>query len=394
MSSILYALANILFQILAPVGVGTNLARYQLCFALLSGRFLSSRGALVPALAATGLSDDAVRRSVAALAYGKWNLADLVSAWQQCVRREGRFVPQRHGGFRPVAVDLVGFFRPRLQGAVGKHYTSQANKALPALVFGMVAEVGSVDKTRLPLLRTLVRQKGEESESALQKRVLQASARTLKGDEILIVDAGFGMEELLMHPKAAFLARLDQNVTARRNFLAPYKGSGRHALYGEIVRPLARTYGGKTIAATPPDKVVRWKSGRHTVRALVFENLVAQEAMPGAATFGILVILDPRYAKPLVVGTNRALSACDAWRLYAERWPVEQMPLAAKQMLGCGQADAGLCAGVCLQCREPLASSRTGDVGRQRAGVCGGVSPTDSDRLLGSVCASDAWSVA
>ena len=247
MSPILYALATALFQILAPVGVGTNLALYQVFFALLSGRFLSSRGALVPALAATGLSDDAVRRSVAALAYGKWNLADLVSAWQQSVRQQGRFHPHRQGGFhphrqggfRPVAVDLVGFFRPRLQGPVGKHYTRQANKALPALVFGMVADVASVGNTRLPLLRALVRQKAHKSESALQNRVLQASARTLAGDEILVVDAGFGMAELLTHPKAAFLARPDQNVTARRNGLPPYKGSGRHALYGESVRPRA-----------------------------------------------------------------------------------------------------------------------------------------------------------
>ena len=55
------------------------------------------------------------------------------------------------------------------------------------------------------------------------------------------------------------------------------------------------------------------------MRAFVFENLVAKEAKPGAAAFQILVIFDPRYAKPLVVGTNRALSAYDAWRLYADR---------------------------------------------------------------------------
>ena len=338
MSPTLYALTTYLFQILAPVGVGTNLALYQLFFALLSGRFLPSRGALFPALAETGLSDDAVRRSGAALAYGHWKIADLVNAWRQCVRREGRFAPHRQGSFRPVAVDLVGFFRPRLHGQVGKHYTSQADKALPALVFGMVADVGSVGNTRLPLLRALVRQQTHETESALQTRLLQETAATLSADEILIVDAGFGMQELLGHPQSAFLARLDQNVTARRNVLPPYQGSGRHAEYGAVVRPLARTYAGKRLEATPPDKVVRWKAGRHSVRAHVFANLVAKTAKPGAATFRILVIFDPRYSKPLVVSTNRALSAYEAWRLYADRWPVEQMPLAAKQMLGCSRA--------------------------------------------------------
>ena len=338
MSPTLYALASYLFQILAPVGVGTNLALYQLFFALLSGRFLPSRGALVPALADTGLPDDAVRRSGAALAYGRWKIADLLSAWRQCVQGEGRFAPHRQGGFRPVAVDLVGFFRPRLHGPVGKHYTSQADKALPALVFGMVADVGSVGTTRLPLLRALVRQQAHETESALQTRLLQETATTLAKDAILIVDAGFGMAELLKHPTSAFLARLDQNATARRNTLPPAKGKGRPPEYGAIVRPLARTYAGKRLEATPPDKVARWKAGRHSVRAHVFEHLVAKTAKPGAATFRILVIFDPRYSKPLVVSTNRALSAYDAWRLYADRWPVEQMPLAAKQMLGCERA--------------------------------------------------------
>ena len=50
------------------------------------------------------------------------------------------------------------------------------------------------------------------------------------------------------------------------------------------------------------------------------------------------MIFDPRYTRPLVVGTNKPLSAFDLWCLYRDRRPVEQMPLAAKQMLGCEQA--------------------------------------------------------
>jgi hypothetical protein len=129
-----------LFQIFASVGVGTNLGLYQIFFALLSGRFLGSRGALIPALADTGLEDSAVRRSVAALAYGRWNIQTLLAAWQKSVLKEGRYRPHEYEGFRPVACDLVGFFRPRLAGQVGKHYTSKANKALPAMVFAMVAK--------------------------------------------------------------------------------------------------------------------------------------------------------------------------------------------------------------------------------------------------------------
>jgi hypothetical protein len=338
MSSLLYDLCARLFPILAKVGVGTNLGLLQIFFALVSGRFLANRGALVPALEDCALSADAVRRSVQALSYGCWNIQDLIDAWQKVVRAEHRWHPHRYGGFRPVAVDLVGFFRAKLQGHVGKHYTSRADKALPALVFGMVASVGSVGKKRLPILRHLVRQRGHETENDLQDRVIRQTLSTLVSDEVVIVDAGFGIEALLKHPQAAFVARQDVNVTARRNCLPAVKRQGRPPEYGQIVRPLERTYKGKKIPADRPDKVVRWKAGRHTIRAHVFENLVHKTARPGSATFQIVVIFDPRYTRPLVVATNRPLSACDLWCLYRDRWPVEQMPLAAKQMLGCERA--------------------------------------------------------
>lgn len=47
-----------------------------------------------------------------------------------------------------------------------------------------------------------------------------------------------------------------------------------------------------------------------------------------------VVIHAPRYKRPLVLTTNLSVSAYALWRLYKERWPIEQLPLAAKQMLG------------------------------------------------------------
>ena len=335
MSPLLYGLCSRLFQILASVGVGTNLGLYQVFFALLSGRFLQSRGALFPALADTGLEPEAVRRSVAAVAYGKWKIAGLIAAWQKCVGQEGCFRAPSYEGYSPVACDLVGFFRPRLQGRVGKHYTSASDKAQPAVVFGMVATVGSVGNKRLPLLRALTRQKPEESEVQLQARLLKETADTLTSKELLVADAGFSLADCLLCAGAGFVIRLDQNATARRNVLPAYKGHGARPKYGEVVRPLARTYKEKELPATAPDRTARWKAGKHWVRAHIFEALVLPDARPGSATFRIVVILDPRYKKPLVLGTNKPLTAYALWRLYADRWPVEQMPLAAKQMLGC-----------------------------------------------------------
>src|SRR2546421_12888820 len=90
MSTIVYRISLLLGAILADVPVGTNLGLFWLLWALISGRFLLSRGAVFPALADGGLSADAVRRSGAALAYGRWDIQNLVRAWPQGGRHAGR----------------------------------------------------------------------------------------------------------------------------------------------------------------------------------------------------------------------------------------------------------------------------------------------------------------
>ena len=99
MSTIVYRMSVLLRRILADVPIGTNLGFFWLLWALVSGRFLLSRGAVFPALAARGLAADAVRRSGAALAYGRWAIQTLVQAWQQVVQQEGRWRAHRYEGF-------------------------------------------------------------------------------------------------------------------------------------------------------------------------------------------------------------------------------------------------------------------------------------------------------
>ena len=61
-------------------------------------------------------------------------------------------------------------------------------------------------------------------------------------------------------------------------------------------------------------------------------------AQPGAPAFRCAVIHDPRYQEPWVLVTNLPVSASALWCLSRDRWPVEQLPLAAKQMLGAHRA--------------------------------------------------------
>ena len=89
MSLIVYRKSVLLGALVAEGPVGTNLALFGLLWALISGRFLLSRGAVFQALADLGLPADAVRRSSAALTYGRWTVQSLLDAWNQRVQQEG-----------------------------------------------------------------------------------------------------------------------------------------------------------------------------------------------------------------------------------------------------------------------------------------------------------------
>ena len=160
-------------------------------WALISGRCLRSRGAVFPALAAGGLPAEAVRRSGAALAYGRWALPPLIQAWHQVVQQDGDWQAHRYEGFRPVACDLVGGFRPRRSGCCGTHDQCGADKALPAVVFAVVAAVGSRGKVRRPLGRLLLpAAPGDQCAADLPRRAVTQASATLQRNERLVGNAG------------------------------------------------------------------------------------------------------------------------------------------------------------------------------------------------------------
>jgi len=153
-------------------------------------------------------------------------------------------------------------------------------------------------------------------------------------EDVLVVDRGFGVAALQEAGAAAYVARCPKNFTARRAAPPPYHGRGRPATRGELVRPLARRYKGRVLAATPPDQTVTWHEAGRLVRAEVWRDLLGPDSPAGGPTFRVLALHDPRYAEPLLLATPLPLRPQTARALYRDRWPVEQLPLAAKQLLG------------------------------------------------------------
>jgi hypothetical protein len=317
--------------------VGTNFALLQLMWVMLQGRLLSSRGAIFPALTAGGFSWTVARRCWAAMRYGMWESAELIEAWARYVERAGQWQEHQHEGYRGVAVDITAFWRPRLKGWLGKHFHNLVGRALPAVSFGVVVRIGQIGLQRVPLLKRLVRtERNEPSDAKLVERLLHQVGQQLAPDEVALFDAGFKMAALQAAQIKRGVVRLAANVTARRNYPTPYKGRGRRPVYGEVVRPLARTYKGRTIAASPPDFTDEFEYEGRTITVKGWYDLILPGVVPDPDndTFDIYVFEDPLYNTPLVLGTTLRLRPSTSFSLYQDRWPVEQVPLAAKHMVG------------------------------------------------------------
>jgi hypothetical protein len=304
---------------------------------LVSGQLLASRGAVFPALKATGLADDAVRRAWAAFHGGVWCIAFLLRVWQSYVEGLPGWQYHEYEGYRPVGVDITAFFRPSLQGCPSKHYHPLAEKAIPAIIIGIVGQVGNLNGQRLALPQEFLRVEPEAgSEARLQARLIEQVVRKLNEDEAGIFDAGFKLKELHAADLKRYVIRLPKNFTARRNQVVAYKNIGRRPIYGKWVRPMSRQYSGNEIAATPADLEVSWEEDERTIRAEIWHNLVLPGVIPDPKnpTFWVVAIYDPLYSEPWLLATDLPIKPVSVKGLYQDRWPVEQIPLAAKQMVG------------------------------------------------------------
>src|SRR3954465_11455047 len=107
-----YLVVGVLCAVVAATPIGTNLGLVHVLWMLVSGRLLETRGAVIPGVGAAGLSGAAGRWGGAALGQGDWASAGLLARWREHVERAGQWRAHAYEGYRPVAVDVTGFWRP------------------------------------------------------------------------------------------------------------------------------------------------------------------------------------------------------------------------------------------------------------------------------------------
>lgn len=327
---------RVLSKVTASLPVGTNLGLLHFLWMLVSGALLPTRGALFPALKSIGLSDGATRRAWAAFGKGKWQIKPLVGIWRGYVKGVVGWTEHRVEGYLPITVDVTAFWRPTLKTAPSKHYHPAAQRALPAVIMGLAGEVGEINGQRLALPRTIERVHARDgSEGRLWADLLKQVGKGLDDKEIAVVDAGVKISGLQTADIQRYVVRLATNFTARRNFLPDHR-RGRKPTYGAVVRPLPRQHKGKTKSATLPDDCAFWELNGRTIRVEMWRDLVLPKTVPndGNPTIDVYAFHDPAFKHPWLLASSVKLKFESVHAIYTDRWPVEQIPLSAKQMLG------------------------------------------------------------
>jgi hypothetical protein len=219
---------------------------------------------------------------------------------------------------------------------VNKLYNSSAKRALPATICGITTTSGEIRGKRVPLLNSVLRCEVGTSEVEFRAKLLEKTEKSLLPDEVVAVDAGFKISEILSAKIVRFVGRGAVNCTVRKNVLPESKGCGRPSEYGKKVRPLPRTHKGNLIEATAAEESGTFTYNGRTIKHEAWHNLVTSTTKVNQdnPTFSVYVFHDPFYDKPLVLMSAMDLTAEDIYLIYLERWPVEHPPLVAKQMIG------------------------------------------------------------
>ena len=201
---------------------------------------------------------------------------------------------------------MTGFWQPHLKGWARKHFHSLAQRALPAVVFGVMVVAGEVKGKQTPLLRRIVRCEPQVEKVTFRMQLLCEAKKRLLPEHVMVIDAEFEVSEMQSAGIERFVVRMACSSTTRRNQLPMYKRVGRKAQYGELVRPLERKRKDKKIAASQPDVESHFVHEGRKVVVHAWPQLVLPQTCVAtdALTFSIYVFHDPLYKQSLVLATN------------------------------------------------------------------------------------------
>lgn len=363
-----YRIQQAIEQMVSKVPKGTDLGLCDVMSAMYSGYFIESGGGIMPAVdqyLSQYLPNEEERaarsrRASKAITYGQYNLSELIAELNNIVKTSGKWEPTTVQGYRLKPVDMTAYKRSNVKLLKSKMYDSMAQRAVPAVPFGIMGTTGKVGEQRMAVLEMLVCGDVTQNEPSKEMaNVYRKVAELLTEEEIAIFDAGFSLIDAVIEGITQCVIRLAKNCAFGRE---PGKIPPRTSAKGptpsrhqaEAVRPLARNHGEKSLPSSEPDETMCFvDEAGHEIKVKIWHTLYFLERhLDRLGTepqdekrkeklrklpLKVVVIDHPLYDDPLVLGTPLTeLEPQSLCAIYPERWPIEGIPQTGKYLLSGG----------------------------------------------------------
>jgi hypothetical protein len=363
-----YQVQQAIEQMVSSLPKGTDLGLCDVMSAMLSGYFIESGGGIMPAVEqylSQYIADEQERaarsrRAAKAVTYGQYNLHELLVELNTIVKSSGKWEPTTVQGYRLKPVDMTAYKRARVKTVKSKMYDSDADRAVPAVPFGMMGTTGSVGEQRVALLEMLIcGDVTQNNPSQEMKQVYQKVAELMTEEEIALFDAGFSLIDAVIHGIGQCVVRLAKNCTfGRKPGAIPArtsaKGPAPSRHQADIVRPLTRQHGQNSLERTQPDETVTFvnEAGQEIKIEIWYPVYFLERHLDRLeddakgkqlkkklrkVPLKVVAIYHPDYDDPLLLGTPLTqLEPESLADIYPERWPIEGIPQTGKYLLSGG----------------------------------------------------------
>jgi hypothetical protein len=363
-TAINYQVQQAIEQMVSTLPKGTDLGLCDVISAMYSGYFVESGGGIMPAVEQylrAYVKDEAERaarsrRAAKTIAYGQYNLEELLSELKRIVAGGDRWEATIIQGYKLKPVDMTAYKRGRVKKLQSKSYDSHIGRAVPAVPFGIMGTTGRVGEHRVAILDMVVcGDISENSPSGEMEKVYKQVAKRLTETDLGLFDAGFSLVDASVHGIENCVVRLAKNCTFGKTpgKIPPRtsdKGRKPSRHQAEIVRPVARQPGDNVLPASEPEQTVTVVNDvGHEIKIEIWPRLyflerhldrVAEEALKcklRQRPLQVVAIHHPDFTDPLLLGTPvLALTAESLLAIYPERWPIEGIPQTGKYLLSGG----------------------------------------------------------
>jgi hypothetical protein len=317
-----YLAARALKRVVKPLSKATGYWVIVILVTMMTGRLVASKGSLARAVQPLVWGVKwGWNRAHRAMERGKIKIDEMLEQMNEWCMSNLEVEEVKMGIYQRevIAVDTSTIARLRSSNKLelgAKEYWTKIGKAVKCNVVAVASKIVIIKGIRVGLSYKV--KMACSAESAIEE--VFGELRETPRKKLILVDAGIATKEEFSKAteKEALLGRLRINQKMR---CAPIKIKGRRGrppLHGDIIHP------GRNVVEVKEDEIIVLDSpeGKITVRRW---NNLHFEKHP-KVKIDVLRVDDPKYKKPLVVGTTaRELTTEEFYASYPMRWPIETL---------------------------------------------------------------------